>query len=169
MTNCKLVGLLFSAWEDLDRAIAGLSPEDAVRSLDGGSSFAWTVGHLANQLDAWTNVRFQKRPPHKLIGQERFRIGGSGLAEDWEATRSAALEVRAAARSYLEGLRDEDLDLVIPYDGSFLHVRESGLDLRYALLRTIAHHYFHIGEIATKRAALGHDVGDYPGPLAECL
>ena len=169
MARSKLVGLLFAAWEDLDRAVAGLSQADAGRRVDGGSSFAWTVGHLANQLDAWTNVRFQNRPPHVLISQERFRIGGPGLADDWDATRDAALEVRVAARGYLERLGDDDLDLVIPYDGSFLRLREKGLNLRYALLRTIAHHYFHIGEIATKRVALGHDVEDYPGPLEECL
>ena len=32
-----------------------------------------------------------------------------------------------------------------------------------------AHHYFHIGEIATKRSRLGQRVGDYPGPLEDCV
>ena len=34
-------------------------------------------------------------------------------------------------------------------------------------MRTISHHYFHIGEIASKRDRLGHQVGDYPGALTE--
>ncbi len=33
----------------------------------------------------------------------------------------------------------------------------------------LTHHYFHIGEIATKRSRLGQQVGDYPGPLEECV
>lgn len=169
MPRSKLVGLLFEAWNDLDRALAGLDPAEAVRTPDGGSSFAWTAAHVANQLDAWTNVRFQKRAPHPLIGQERFRVGGTGVAEDWEAVQAAVSDVREAARSYLEPLEEGDLDLVIPYDGSFAHLRETGLPLRYALLRTCAHHYFHIGEIASKRVALGHSVGDYPGLLERAL
>ena len=57
----------------------------------------------------------------------------------------------------------------MPYDGSFSRLRETGLPLSYALLRTCAHHYFHIGEIATKRGALGQRVGEYPGLLEDCI
>jgi len=165
MSRSKLAGLLFDAWEDLDRVLAGLNAHDAVAAPPGESSFAWTLGHLANQLDAWTNARFQKLAPHPLISQQRFRFGGTGVAEDWDSIRAGAQDVRQAARAYLIDLTDGDLDLVIPYDGSFAHLRESGLNLRYALFRTITHHYFHIGEIATKRTRLGHNVGDYPGKL----
>lgn len=168
MPASKLVGLVFDAWSDLDRALAGLDPGDAVRAEDG-SSFAWTAAHVANQLDAWVNVRFLNREPHPLIGQMHFRAGGTGEAEDWPAVQTAVAQVRAAARGYLEPLTESDLDLVIPYDGSFAHLRQTGLPLRHALLRICAHHYFHIGEIATKRVALGHDVGDYPGPLMETV
>lgn len=170
MAKSKLVGLLLEAWNDIDRVVASLPPADAARPRNGGSSFAWTYAHVANQLDAWLNVRFQKRPAHALIGQTRFRIGGPGTTDDtWDAIRAAVLDVRQAARSYLETLTDADLDLVIPYDGSLSPLRESGLSLRYALLRICAHHYFHIGEIAAKRSRLGHQVGDYPGPLEQCI
>jgi len=168
MANSKLVGLLFEAWNDLDRALAGLDDAQAMRAADG-SSFAWTAAHVANQVDAWINVRFAGRPPHALIGETRFRVGGSGAAEDWPGIRAAVAEVRQAARAYLERLSDADLDLVVPYDGSFESLRASGLPLRFAVLRACAHHYFHTGEIASKRVALGHDVGDYPGALEECL
>ena len=92
-----------------------------------------------------------------------------GAADDWEAIQADVREVRDAARAHLEGLDESDLDIVIPYDGSFAHLRWSGLGLRHALLRSCAHHYFHIGEIATERSRLGQRVGDYPGPLAECV
>ncbi len=169
MAESKLVGLLFEAWKDIDRVLAGLDPADAVRPLDGGSSAAWTAAHVANQVDAWINIRFQRLTPHKLIGQPRFRAGGSGVADDWQTIQTGVQKVREAARRYLEALSDSDLDLVIPYDGSFAQLRDSGLALRHALLRICAHHYFHIGEIATKRSALGQHVGDYPGPLDECV
>jgi hypothetical protein len=109
-------------------------------------------------------------PPHPLIGQPTFRIGGTGTAEEeWPAIQTGVREVRAAAETYLQEVGDTALDHRVPYDGSFAPVRQTGLSLRYALLRISAHHYFHIGEIATKRARLGHDVGDYPGLLAECI
>jgi hypothetical protein len=165
----KLVGLLFEAWKDIDRALADLDPEEAVRPLDGGSTFAWTVAHVANQVDAFINVRFQRRAPHEFVGQARFRVGGTGAADDWRAIQAGVQEVRDAARRYLEGLNEGDLDLAVPYDGSLSPLRESGLSLRYALLRICAHHYFHIGEIATKRGALGQRVGEYPGLLEDCI
>jgi hypothetical protein len=153
----------------MDRVLADLDPEEAVRSMDGGSSFAWTAAHVANQADAWINVRFQRCAPHELIGQARFRVGGTGAADDWQAIRAGVEEVRDAARRYLEGLNESDLDLAVPYDGSLSSLRESGLSLWYALLRICAHHYFHIGEMATKRGALGQQVGDYPGLLEDCI
>jgi hypothetical protein len=137
--------------------------------VDGGSSFAWTAAHVANQVDAWLNVRFQRRDPHPLIGQQRFRFGGTGAADGWLQIQAGVREVRDTARAYLEPLADGDLDIVIPYDGTFERLRAAGLPLRYALLRTCAHHYYHIGEIATKRSGLGQEVGDYPGLLAECV
>ncbi len=169
MTESKLVGLLFDSWDDLDRVIAGLDPEEAVASADGGSSFAWTVAQLASQVDGSINVRFQKRDPHQLIGQGRFRAGGSGAAQEWQAIQAAVREVRKSAQAYLEGMDDGDLNLVIPYEGSFALLRETGISLRHALMRSCAHHYFHIGEIAAKRNLLGHEVGDYPGLLAQSI
>jgi hypothetical protein len=165
----KTVGLLFDAWDDFDRVMSGLSSEAAIARHHGGSSFAWTAGHVANQVDAWINVRFQGREPHPLISADRFRIGGEGAADDWAAIQAAIAGVRATARSYLEGLSDDDLRLVIPYDGSFTNLHETGLELRFAVLRAVVHHYFHIGEIAAKRVNLGHDVGDYPGQLLSTL
>ena len=169
MTKSKVVGLLFEAWKETDRVLADLDPAIAEKSMNGGSSPAWTLAHLANHVDTWINVRFQERTPHPLIGGTRFRFGGSGIAEDWPAIQVAALSVRDVARKFLGNLTEEDLDLVLPYDGSFERLHNTGLGLRYALLRTAAHHYFHIGEIASKRDALGHDIGDYPGLLEECL
>ena len=169
MATSKLIGLLFEAWNDMDRVVDGVSTEQAQARVGGGSSFAWTFAHVTNQVDAWVNVRFAGHAPHPLIGQEEFRIGGTGVVSDWETIRQSAGEVQSKARRYLDGRTDDDLALVLPYDGSFLVLREKGLSLRHALLRISAHHFFHIGEIATKRDQLGHRVGDYPGALTQTI
>ena len=163
----KLVGLLFDAWSELDRVVDGLTPEVALEALDGGSSFAWTVAHVSNVLDISINVRFLKADPHPYLGKNEFRMGGTGAANDWDAIREGVREVRESARDYLSGLEDGDLDRVVPYDGALLYLQGEDISLQHSIFRSIAHHYFHIGEIASKRDRLGHSVGDYPGRLDE--
>ena len=165
----RLVHMLFDTWDDLDRVIDGLDAEQATGGQPGSSTFAWTVGHLAAYLDFWINVRFAGREPHTLIGEERFRFGGTGMAEDWGAIVAGAGEVRAAAREFLSGLEEDDLDRSIPYQGIFAGLRGKDVALRYYVMRTTAHHYFHIGEIASKRDQMGHEAGDYPGPMSRSL
>ena len=165
--SSKFVHMLFDAWDDLDRVIDGLDAEQATGGQPGSSTFAWTVGHLAAYLDFWINVRFAGREVHHLIGEERFRFGGTGMAEDWASIVEGAGEVRAAAREFLSGLQEDDLDRSVRYQGSFARLQGKDVTLRYYVIRTTAHHYFHIGEIASKRDLMGHEAGDYPGPMRE--
>ena len=169
MAQSKLVTLLYQGFDELDRATVGLTREQAAES-SYGSSFAWTYAHTTNQVDAWVNVRFAGQQPHALIGQTRFRVGGVGAApEDWLTIQAAVNDVRESARRLLDSSTDAELEKNIPYDGSFEQLRATGINLRYAVMRAIAHHYFHIGEIATKRTLMGHEVGDYPGLLEPAL
>lgn len=169
MARSRLVGLLFEAWNDLDRVIGDLTPEEMVSNQTGGSSFAWTAAHTTATMDAWINVRFQGKRPQAVISQDRFQFGGTGIADDWPTIAEGIRETRETARRFLQDKEENDLDLTIPYNGSFAYLHERGLNLRHALLRLCAHHYFHIGEIATKRDRVGHQVGDYPGRLLECI
>jgi hypothetical protein len=165
-----LVGLVIEGWYELDRVLDGLSVEDATQQVDGGSSFAWTLGHLTNQLDTWINVRLQDVPPHPLVEEERWRMGGAGDADNWEEIRAAAVIVRATARPFLERLDDAALAAESPYAGSLPELVGRQVSLRYTLQRIAAHVYFHIGEIASVRSRrLGHHVGDYPGALLQSL
>ena len=161
--------MLLAAWEDCDRALAGLSPDEAITRYFDGSSLGWTLAHLTGALDTWITVRFQGRDPHPLLSQCRFRMGGSGEADDWPAIQPAAAEVRGAARDYLARLNDDELGRLVPCDGSIAPLRETGVTLRYSLARMTAHHYFHLGEIATKRSMLGHQVDDYPDLMQAVL
>ena len=164
-----LASLVIEAWNDLDRATAGLSSEDASRRTGSASPFSWTVAHCTHMVDSWLNVRFQSRTPHPLLDGDVLRKGSGGEALDWEAVRSAVCDVRDAARPWLASLREDEAGRRIAYTGSIEALRATGISPRYALMRIAAHHYFHIGEIVTARSALGHEVGDYPGVLTECL
>jgi hypothetical protein len=155
-----LVLYLYQAWSDLDTALDGLSGSEAATAYDGGSSFAWTVGHVTQQVDSWLNGRFQGLPPHPLMCQDRFRTGGDGTFEEWPAMKAGVDEVRASARAYLDKLNASDLDRVVPYTGSIEYLHAFGLPLRYAILRIAAHHFIHVGEIVTLRSRMGNPARD---------
>ncbi len=153
---------MYRAWADVDRAVDGLSAEEATVRRDGGSSIAWTFGHVAQQVDSWINRKFKGLAPHPVLGQPEFRARGSGSADDWRGIQVAVHEVRDASRKFLDASPAPDLDRVIPYDGSIEQLRPVGLTLRYALMRISAHHFVHVGEIVTIRSRLGHEIGDFP-------
>jgi hypothetical protein len=152
----KLVALMYESWGSLDRYVSGLTPSEATARHDGGSSIAWTVGHVTNMLDSWIVVRFQGLPPHPVISQPNFRTGGSGEAKDWRVILAGVKEVREAARRFLDARQEPELDRLIPYDGSIEFLRPIGLSLHYSLMRIAAHHFMHAGEIFTIRSRLGH-------------
>ena len=146
---------LYESWSLLDDAVEGLTPEEATTRHDGGSSIAWTIGHVTTMVDSWINVNFQGLPPHPILGREQFRVGGTGEWDDWAGILAATDEVRRQARLYLGS--EPPVDEVIPYNGSIQFLRKTGLRLSYALMRIAAHHFIHAGEIVTIRSRLGHD------------
>ena len=158
----KLILLMYESWAQLDRSMGGLTPEEMTTRYNGGSSVAWTFGHVTNMVDSWINVRFQGLSPHPVISQVDFRTGGSGEAKDWPTISAAVSEVRGAAIRFLDSKTDSDLDHVIPYDGSIVFLRPVGMSLRYAVMRITAHHFQHAGEVVTVRSRLGHEIDDFP-------
>lgn len=169
MAITATAGLVIEAWHDFDRATATLSCEDAERRLGTASSISWTLAHSTHMVDRWLNQLFQQRAAHALIDQDAYRIGALGQGPAWDAVRTAVGEVRGAARPYVEGLTEQDLDQRCDYHGSLDALRATGITPRYALLRIAAHHYLHLGEIVALRHQMGHHVGDYPGVLEACL
>lgn len=159
--------VLIAAWEDLDRALEGVSEAEATRQVLQGSSFAWTLAHVTAGIESWLNVHFQSFEPDPLIMQERFRFGGTGAAADWREIREAVAGVRARALPYMLGLSEADLELTLPYYGSHSAFREHGIQLRAAILQNAVHHHYHVGEIVTKRELLGHEPGTFPGNITE--
>jgi hypothetical protein len=163
------VTLLLTAWDDLDRAIDDVSDGDMLRQIDGGSCFAWTIAHVTYGVDSWINRRFQKIPLNPVVMDPRFNFGGDGSADDWTTIRAAVAEVRDSLRPYLLDLTDADLDLTVPYDGSYAAFRERGINLRVAIVQNAIHHVFHLGEIVAKRELMGYNAGSFPGAFGAAL
>jgi hypothetical protein len=163
------VTLLLTAWDDLDRAVEDVSDADMLRQIDGGSCFAWTIAHVTYGVDSWINRRFQTIPLNPVVMDPRFNFGGDGSADDWPTIRAAVAEVRDSLRPYLLGLTDADLDLTVPYDGSYAAFRERGINLRVAIVQNAIHHVFHLGEIVAKRELMGYGVGSFPGAFGAAL
>ena len=45
-----VAGLVVEGWNDLDRVIDAVPPEDAVANVEGQSSIAWALGHLTEHV-----------------------------------------------------------------------------------------------------------------------
>jgi hypothetical protein len=158
----KLILFTYEAWAAVDAATAGLDDADAEARHDGASPIAWTVGHVTHMVDSWINVNFQGMPPHPLINTDVFRTGASGDSPPWPEVMEGVADVRRRARAFLDRVAGPDLERRVPYAGSILLLRETGLSLSYALMRISAHHFMHAGEIETIRARVGHSVRPQP-------
>src|SRR6266568_1749544 len=119
VANSKLVGLILDGWEDFDRVLDGLAPEDATRQVEGQSAPAWTLAHTTELVDRWINVGFQGLQAVAGLGDDRYRRGSAGSVESgaWDDIRAAVAEVRQAARAGLESLTDAELEGTFPYVG----------------------------------------------------
>ena len=158
MAESKLIALLFDAWDDLDRAYAGLTAEEATARPEGGSSFGWTLRHLAGGLDFWVNALLRGGLQHPTFAAEHAQFEFSG---DWDAIAAAARDVRRDLETYLLPLSDEDLaGIEVPGTEQYPAVAP-----RCMVSRSIGHTYFHIGEVATKRGL----ADNFPGPLPNVI
>jgi hypothetical protein len=160
----NLALLVYQAWSDLDRAVAGLTPEQAAECRDGQSAIAWTVGHVGQQVDSWLNMRLQGLPRHPLLADPSFATGAGGdWPGDWPALFAAVGDVRATARRFLDAEPAPALDRRVPYDGAIVFLRATGLSLRHALMSIAAHHFMHVGEIGTLRSLRGWTLPEEAG------
>ena len=158
----RLALFVYETWKNLDDSVEGLTRQEATIRHFGGSSIAWTIGHVDTMVDSWLNVNFQGLAPHPFISGGQFLPGSSGECDDWEGVLNATSEIRRKARSFLDS--EPYVDQVIPYSGSIEFLRETGLRLSYALLRIAYHHLVHVGEIVTIRSRLGHDTDSISDP-----
>jgi hypothetical protein len=144
---------------EFQRALAGISDEDARRRFEPMNCIAWNIGHLA-----WQEQRYwlQFGQGQVLLPDlnKQFANGAPActptLAEAWAAWHA----VTEAADPWLDTVTTATLQQAVP--NGFRH------DLVYGslLLRVIYHYWYHTGESMAIRQMLGHGkLPDFVGDL----
>lgn len=156
-----LVEQLHFTRKEFQRALAGVTPEEATQRFDTLNCLSWMVGHLAEQ-----EQRYWVVTQGKIIAPGLFDLVGSGqpastppLAEMWAAWE----EITKAADAFLSTLTPEMLERHLTRDGK--PVRENTGTM---LLRNIYHYWYHLGESQAVRQLLGHtDLPSFVGDMSE--
>jgi hypothetical protein len=167
-----LVALLLDALDDLDRALQGLSDDDAARQADSTTPIAWTLGHIGQHLDSWVAVALAQQPKNEYLGSKAFSRGAGGAVGedvDWQHTQTAVHAVIGKSRTFLLTANDRNLGKAEIYTGSVAGLQGKPARGFYRLARLVAHVYYHIGDITAVRAKLGHRVQDFPSALPKTL
>jgi uncharacterized damage-inducible protein DinB len=142
------------------RALAGLSDEDARRRLGPVNCISWMVGHLAWQEQLYWLERAQGR---RLVPGLDALVGtGKPASTPPLAEMQAAwARITAEADAYLDTLTSEALAGHLVVDGAPFAVNTGTL-----LYRMIYHYWFHTGEALAVRQQLGHtDLPEYVGDI----
>jgi uncharacterized damage-inducible protein DinB len=150
MSVHPLVAQLRFARSEFVRCLEGVSEEDGVKRLLPMNCISWTVGHLANQEQAY----WLMLASGTLLVPELNDLVGFGkpastppLADMWAAWQT----ITQAADAYLDDLTVESLQ------EHFIR-RERKLEENKGtlLMRNIYHYWFHTGEAHAVRQMLGH-------------
>ncbi len=157
-----LVSQLRFARSEFVRCLEGVSPEEAVRRVLPMNCLSWVVGHLAQQEAAFWVLLGQG----KMLHPELRNLVGYGkpastppFDEMWAAWR----EIIAAADAYLDTLTVATLQTRFLWKDA--PVDETVGTLLY---RNIYHYWYHTGEAAGIRQALGHTgLPDFVGNLGD--
>ena len=146
---------------EFQRALKGVTDDEARRRFEPMNCISWNIGHLA-----WQEQRYWLRygQGHFLLPEvnKQFKSGAPAstpaLDEMWDAWHT----ITQAADPWLDTLTTESLQEVLP--------KGFRADLTYGslLLRVIYHYWYHIGESLAIRQMLGHErlpqfVGDLDG------
>jgi uncharacterized damage-inducible protein DinB len=132
------------------RGLRGLSEADAQRRIEPMNAIGWNVGHLAWQEQQYFITWPSGQRPYPDIDRE-FISGGPPSTPSLERVLDAWRAITAAAAPWLDGLTSEDLEHHVVSGGRELQRRYGDL-----LQRVIYHYWFHTGENAAIRQALGH-------------
>jgi hypothetical protein len=145
---------------EFQRALVGITDDDARRRLMPMNCISWNVGHLAWQEQRYWLWRGQGQMllPHV---NELFAYGAPAstpaLDEMWAAWRA----ITQAADPWLDALTTEKLQEHVIIDGQL-----SDLIFGSLLQRVIYHYWYHTGENMATRQMLGHkDLPEFVGNI----
>lgn len=145
---------------ELKRALAGLTDEEARRRFMPMNCISWNIGHLAWQEQRYwlTRAQGQILLPHL---NEQFAYGAPAstppLHEIWQAWET----ITQATNPWLEAVTTEKLQEHVVLDGQI-----SPFIFGSLLQRVLYHYWFHIGESMAIRQMLGHtDLPQFVGNI----
>jgi DinB family protein len=144
-----LVSQLRFTRSEFQRALRGVTDDEARRRFEPMNCISWNVGHLAWQEQRYWLHYGQGQMPLPDINK-LFAYGAPPcmppLEESWQAWHT----VTTAADPWLDSLTTEDLQRAVP--GAF----RPDVTFGSLLLRVIYHYWYHIGESMAIRQMLGH-------------
>jgi hypothetical protein len=155
-----LVDQLRFARASFVRGLEGVSPEDGVKRVMPMNSLSWVIGHLTLQESSYWVLLAQGQRLH-LDLRDLVGTGKPASTPPLDAMWAAWHEVTAAADKYLDTLTVDTLQTHFIWNGQ---PRDESVGT--LLHRNIYHYWFHTGECAGIRQALGHTglpdfVGDF--------
>ncbi len=149
---------------EFQRALKGVTPDEAVRRFEPISSISWMVGHLAWQEQMYWLTQAQGLTPAPEVSAcaKGQPASTPPLDEMWAAWRT----VTQAADVWLDTLDSETLVThTLARREPYAAYKESiGTRLR----RTTYHYWFHTGESQAVRQLLGHTgLGQFVGDIGD--
>jgi hypothetical protein len=159
MTHPLIPQLRF-ARSEFQRALEGITDEEAVKRLMPMNCMSWMIAHLGRQEQSYWLTQAQG----KILVPEVNEWAASGgpattppLREAWQAWHT----IIAAVDPYLDTLTTDVLLTHYVTDGQ-RHWESVGTQIR----RTTYHYFYHIGESQAIRQLMGHqNVGDFVGHI----
>ena len=145
-----LVDQLRFARSEFMRGIKGVSDEDARMRLVPMNSIGWNLGHLAMQEQRYFLWRAQGLKPYPDIAGE-FATGAPATTPPLECVMDAWQRITAAADAWLDGQTSGSL-----LERAVSRGKPTQIMFGNLLQRTIYHYWYHCGENAAIRQALGH-------------
>jgi hypothetical protein len=149
MTHPLVAQLRFTRSE-FQRALAGITDEEARRRFGPMNCISWIIGHLAWQEQLYWLTRAQGQ----IIAPEINEWCGYGkpastppLNAVWQAWHA----ITQASDAYLDGLTSEKLTTFMIING-----QPHGESVGSMLRRTTYHYWYHNGESQAIRQLLGH-------------
>ncbi len=155
-----LVDQLRFARSEFQRALAGITDEEARQRFLPMNCISWNIGHLAWQEQRYWLYRAQDHVPFPHINAQ-FAYGAPAstpaLEETWEAWRT----ITQAADPWLDAVTTETLASPVVHQG-----RAIGTNWGSLLLRMLGHYWYHTGENMAIRQNLGHTgLPDFVGDI----
>jgi uncharacterized damage-inducible protein DinB len=132
------------------RALRGLTDDDARRRLLPMNCISWNVGHLTWQEQRYFVLYGQGDLPLPWV-DEQFAYGAPASEPALDDVWAAWHRITEAADPWLDTLTTEKLQERVVIDG-----RPSPYIFGSLLQRVIYHYWYHTGENAAIRQALGH-------------